>query len=138
MRTTCPSSMCSFSVRRRSSISLARSAVASTPLDATSAARAETRFLKCSDDATKSVSHLSWTMLPTLPSTNSATAPWVLARSARSAALASPFSRSHWAAASASPSLASRARLASIMPAPLAWRSAWTSLAVNDIGIRTP
>ena len=37
-----------------------------------------------------------------------------------------------------SPSVASRARLASIMPAPVAWRSAWTSLAVKDIVLRTP
>ena len=60
-----------------------------------------------------------------------ATAPSAASRSSRLAISARPFSRSHCAAASMSPSFSSRARLASIIPAPVAWRSAWTSLAVN-------
>ena len=43
-----------------------------------------------------------------------------------------PFSRSAWSAASKSPPAASSAFLASIMPAPLAWRSACTSFAVKS------
>ena len=69
-------------------------------------------------------------MAPTLPSTTTATAPWVFSRSPSLTTLARPFSRSHWAAASMSPSFASSAFLASIIPAPVAWRRAWTSLAV--------
>ena len=63
-----------------------------------------------------------------------ATTPWVFSRSERSTDLARPFSRSSLAAASKSPSVSSRARLASIIPAPVAWRRFWTSLAVNDMG----
>src|SRR3546814_10498649 len=63
-----------------------------------------------------------------------ATAPWEFSRSERSTDLARPFSRNDLAAASKSPSVSVRARFASIIPAPVAWRRAWTSLAVNDMG----
>src|SRR5688572_13911842 len=89
--------------------------------------------MKSSDLATKSVSDLSSTRAATRPSaTARATAPSVLARSVRAADLASPFSRSHLEAASKSPLFSTRAFLASIIPAPVAWRRACTSLAVNS------
>ena len=59
-------------------------------------------------------------MAAALPARAMATAPCSLARLAFSTALVRPFSRSHLAAASASPSFSVRARLASIIPAPVA------------------
>ena len=91
-----------------------------------------------SDLATKSVSHLSSTMAATPSPRPTATAPWVFSRSERSTDLARPFSRRDLAAASKSPPVSSSARLASIIPAPVAWRSACTSLAVNDMGGGSP
>src|SRR5688572_1522334 len=95
--------------------------------------------------AAKSVSDFSSTMAATPGAEAIATTPSAFSRSARSTDLARPRSRSSLAAASKSPSVSSRARLASIIPAPEAWRRFWTSLAVNDIaacsccsgGIRT-
>src|SRR5579884_1213101 len=130
-RATRPSWMFSLRVTFNRSISSWRSETASSPLAATRRARSSTSSTKSVDLATKSVSHRSSTMAAALPTVSTATAPCVLSRSERLAELARPFSRSHWAAASASPSFSSRARLASIIPAPVAWRSACTSLAVK-------
>src|SRR5687767_12421430 len=57
------------------------------------------------------------------------TAPCEAPRPARFSAEAMPFSRSHFLAASRSPSFSSRAFLQSIIPAPVSFRSAATSLA---------
>ena len=131
--------MFSLSVTLRSSTRSATSALASSsPLAATRSARSWTRSVNCSDLATKSVSHLISAMAMTSESPPTATAPWSLARSERLAELDRPFSRSHLAAASKSPSFSSRARLASIIPAPVCLRSAWTSLAVNSATISLP
>jgi len=58
-------------------------------------------------------------------------------RAARLPMSPSPFSRSQRPALSMSPSLSSSARLASSMPTPVAWRSAWTSFALTAM-LRPP
>ena len=107
-------------------------ATPASPSAATASAISWVRWMKSSDLATKSVSHLSSTM-PTVPtSAATATAPWAFSRPERSSALARPFSRSSFLAASMSPPVSVSAFLASIMPAPVAWRRACTSLAVKS------
>ena len=81
----------------------------------------------CSFLATKSVSQFSWTSAFSA----AATRPLVADRSApRLAALAAPWMRSSSIAFSKSPSVVSSAFFASIMPAPVASRSFFTSAAV--------
>src|SRR6266545_7240975 len=131
-RTTRPTSMFSFKVTFRSSTAALWSSTAASPLFATESARSWTTATKPSDLATKSVSHFSSTMAATVPAWVMATAPWAFSRPVRSAALPRPFSRSHFTAASKSPSFSCSARFASIIPAPVDWRRVWTSLAVNS------
>src|ERR1019366_3176867 len=102
----------------------------SSPSAHTCAAISSARLTNSSDFATKSVSQRSSTIAATLPSRTTATAPSPASLSERLAAEASPWTRNHWVAASLSPFEASRAFFASIMPTPVAWRSACTSLAM--------
>src|SRR5262249_26173942 len=83
----------------------------------------------------KSVLQLTSTMAPTLPSTTTSTAPSVASRSLSLPALAKPFARRMSSARSLSPSASSRAFLHSIIPAPVALRSAAMSLS-EDSAIR--
>jgi hypothetical protein len=88
--------------------------------------------------ATKSVSERSCTIDAAAPERPMATAPSEASRSARLAWLANPFSRSRVTALSRSPSVSSRAFLASSMPTPVIWRSFWTSLAEKAGTVRPP
>ena len=100
------------------------------PASATSLARARrARSTKSAPLATKSVSQLSSTSAATLPSTTTSTAPWSARGRRASAAPARPFLRSQSLAASRSPSVSASAFLQSIIPAPVALRSAATSFA---------
>ena len=137
-RITSPSSIRSLRRILRSSSSLARSPTADSPLAMTSSASTLASAMNCSLEATKSVSLFSLTIAPTLPLITRATTPWLFSRSSRLALAARPFSRNHCFAASMSPLLVSRAFLQSIIPAPVAWRSACTSFAVNDIVVTPP
>src|SRR6185295_15484122 len=110
----------------------------SSPSCATCLASIATAALKPSPLATKSVSAVSSTTAPTLPSTNTSTVPWEAARPDRLPAAARPFSRSQVLAFSLSPSYSSRARLQSIMPAPVIFRSAATSFAEMSAMVGVP
>src|SRR4051794_25154205 len=105
-------------------------AMSVSPCAAICAVSAPRAFRKSAPLATKSVSQLSSTTAPTLPSTTTPTAPWSAARPARLPAPARPFLRSQSLAASMSPSDSVRAFLQSIIPAPVALRSAATSFAL--------
>src|ERR1035437_1486606 len=122
--------MFSFNVVSSVSIRSWNCAVASSPSAQTRAAISSTSETNSSDLATKSVSQRISTIAATLPSRTTATAPSPASRSARLAAEARPCTRNHWVAASMSPFEASRAFFASIMPTPVAWRSACTTMAV--------
>ena len=86
------------------------------------------KLMKLSVLATKSVSQLTSTMTPTVPSSEMywATTPSAAMRLAFLAAWLRPFSRSHSMAFSISPSLSTRAFLQSIMPALVRSRSSLT------------
>src|SRR3954451_10140114 len=79
---------------------------------------------------TKSVSQFTSTITPTLPSTSVSTAPSAVTRPAFLPAAASPFLRRIFVASSTLPSASVSAALVSIMPAPVASRSALTIAAV--------
>src|SRR6478735_7162747 len=110
--------------------SKACAAMSVSPWVAIWAVSAPRAFRKSAPLATKSVSQLSSTTAPTLPSTTTPTAPWSAARPARLFAPARPFLRSQSLAASMSPSDSVSAFLQSIIPAPVALRSAATSFAL--------
>src|SRR6476646_4328102 len=110
--------------------SKACAAMSVSPWVAIWAVSAPRAFRKSAPLATKSVSQLSSTTAPTLPSTTTPTAPWSAARPARLFAPARPFLRSQSLAASMSPSVSAGAFLQSIIPAPVALRSAATSFAL--------
>jgi hypothetical protein len=93
------------------------------------------RFWKSSVRATKSVSQFSSTIAPRPPCVSAATTPSLVDLPARFSALAIPFLRRKSTAAAMSPLFSSRAFLQSIMPAPVRWRSSWTSLAVKVAGM---
>src|SRR5947209_13132678 len=124
--------MFSLRVMRRSSTSSWWAATAPSPSLTTAMASFSSRAVNSGDLATKSVSELSSTMAAVWPCRATVTAPCSLARSARSAALLRPFSRSQVIAFSMSPSFSVRARLASIIPTPVDLRRAWTSLALKS------
>src|SRR5579875_2429124 len=123
-----------FSLRRTLSSSTASEnrPRASSPSVASASARLSTRATKSADLATKSVSHSSATTAPRRPwsVTTTETAPSARSRPSRRDAPASPCSRSQRRAFSKSPSASCRARRTSRIPAPVAWRSAWISLAL--------
>ena len=138
-RTTSPSSMFSFWRSSGPSSLLLRSATASALGQRRARRGSGTREPEVARPwPTKSVSHFSSTIAPTLPSTTTATTPWVFSRSPRLGGLGQALLAQPLLGASRSPSVSSRAFLASIIPAPVAWRSACTSLAVNSALIRTP
>src|SRR6185437_12712865 len=89
-----------------------------------------TNFWKTSLRATKSVSLLISTSAPTLPRVTAPTRPSDARRPAFLAAAERPFLRSQSTAPSRSPSVWAKARLQSIMPAPVFSRSSLTSAAV--------
>ena len=124
--------MFSLSLMRRSSTASLHLAAASSPSSATRWAISSARRTKSGDLATESVSHLSSTRAAASPARATATAPCTFSRPERSPALPRPFSLSQRMAASKSPSHSVRARLASIMPAPLTCRRRCTSLALNS------
>src|SRR5690242_17658011 len=105
-------------------------AMSVSPWVAICAVSAPRAFRKSAPLATKSVSQLSSTTAPALPSTTTSTAPWSAARPSRLLAPARPFLRSQSLAASMSPSVSASAFLQSIIPAPVALRSAATSFAL--------
>src|SRR5437763_4473494 len=93
---------------------------------ATSAAK----LRKPSVRATKSVSQLTSTSTPTLPSTTEVTIPSAVMRPAFLLAVARPFLRRMVRASSMSPLASTSAALTSIMPAPVCSRSSLTIFAV--------
>ena len=133
MRTTSPKSMFSLRTIFKLSSCSWRSDTAATPLSMMRFANASASALKASLPATKSVSHFSFAIAPTLPRITKATTPWLFSRSSRFALAARPFSRSHCLASSILPLFSSSAFLQSIMPAPVESRRVFTSLAVYDI-----
>src|SRR4051812_195650 len=104
-------------------------ATSPSPLAATSFVSSASSEVKSLPLATKSVLQLSSTIAPTFPSTTTSTAPSVASRSLSLPALASPLARRRSRARSASPADSSSAVLQSIIPAPVALRSAAMSLA---------
>ena len=80
--------------------------------------------------ATKSVSELTSTTAPVVPSTATATRPSAATREDFLAALARPLARSQSTAASMSPLVAASAALQSIMPTPVFSRRSFTIAAV--------
>ena len=115
-----------------SPIGAASSASVSEALEATAAAR--TSFAKSMNFwflATKSVSELTSTMTPTVPSVVAASRPARAWRPSRLDRDFRPLRRMISRAFSASPSASVSAFLTSIMPAPVCSRSAFTSAAVK-------
>ena len=104
-------------------------ATSPSPCDATNLVSSASSDVKSLPLATKSVLQLSSTMAATLPSTTTSTAPSVASRSLSLPALARPLARRRSRARSTSPSDSSSAFLQSIIPAPVALRSAEMSLA---------
>ena len=136
MRATWPTSTFSFMDSRRSSRATARTSGAPSPSSSTADARSSTKDTNPSDLAEKSVSHLRWTRAARSVVVASPMAPSALSRSERPTALARPCSRKAWAAASWSPLASTRARFASIIPAPVASRRAFTSRAATSTMIK--
>src|ERR1700730_2412721 len=89
-----------------------------------------TRSWNCALRATKSVSDLTSTIAPLLPSAITPISPSAAMRPALLAALERPFLRSQSTASSMWPSVSVSAALQSIMPAPVLSRSSFTRLAV--------
>ena len=106
------------------------SASMSLPVPSVIAAAVRTKSWNCSFLATKSVSELTSTIAPLLPSTATPTRPSAAVRPAFLAAAARPLVRSQSIAASMSPWVSPSAFLQSIMPAPVRSRSSFTVAAV--------
>ena len=123
--TAASASMFSATVRPSLSVSASSESMSVAGDAAKCATMSPARVWNCSFLATKSVSDASSIIAPSA----AATRPFEAVRSPRLAALASPLTRRTSSALSKSPSASSRAFLHSIIPAPVASRSFFTSAA---------
>ena len=115
----------------------ARIASTSPPFFSATPATSRASAWKSALRATKSVSELTSTTTPFVPSTSTATRPSAATRPDFLAALVMPFLRSQSTAASTSPDVSLRAFLQSIMPAPVFSRRSFT-IAAETVAMGSP